>query len=63
MQKLLCPFIIVLSFQLAIGQNSTTKIDMITSNWDIPKEASFERFDNRETLILNGGIDTDKYQT
>ncbi|MEM7484672.1 MAG: family 16 glycoside hydrolase [Bacteroidota bacterium] len=63
MQKLLCPFIIVLSFQLAIGQNSTTKIDMITSNWDIPKEASFERFDNRETLILNGGRATVKNQT
>ncbi|UII75156.1 DUF1080 domain-containing protein [Flagellimonas sp. HMM57] len=63
MQKFLCPLITLLSFQLAIAQNSTTKIDMVASNWDIPKEASFERFDNRESLILNGGRATVKNKT
>ncbi|MBS9461581.1 DUF1080 domain-containing protein [Flagellimonas sp. 389] len=63
MQKFLCPLITLLSFQLAIAQNSITKIDMVASKWDIPKEASFERFDNRETLILNGGRATVKNQT
>jgi hypothetical protein len=48
-------FIALLSFQVSIGQHSTTKIEMININWEVPEDATFERFDNRETLVLNSG--------
>ncbi len=55
MKKLLYPLISLLSFQLSIAQNSETKIDMVASNWNVSQETTFERFDNRETLLLNSG--------
>ena len=54
MLKILYSIIAILSFQMAFGQNATTKINMAASNWEVPENAVFERFDNRETLLLNG---------
>jgi hypothetical protein len=36
------------------GQNSTIKVDMTDANWILPKNAVFETFDQRETLLLRG---------
>ncbi len=55
MKKILYPLTLLLSFQLSIAQISETKIDMVASNWSVSQEATFERFDNRKTLLLNGG--------
>ncbi len=55
MQKLLYLFIASFAFQVSNAQDSATKINMVSTNWDLPKEATFERFDNRETLLLKGG--------
>lgn len=60
MGKVFYLFVTLLSFQLAISQSSLSKIDMIGSNWNIPKNATFEKFDERETLILNSGRATVK---
>lgn len=54
-KKLIYFLIALLSFQVSIAQDSFKKIDMVNSNWILPREATFERFDNRETLLLNGG--------
>lgn len=62
MKKILYLFTALLSYQLSIAQNTTTEIDMIASNWDLPSEAVFERFDNRETLLLKKGRATIKNQ-
>ncbi|PCJ96093.1 MAG: hypothetical protein COA50_07890 [Flavobacteriaceae bacterium] len=45
----------LLSLQLSIAQNTTTNIEMLASNWNVPKDATFEIFDNRETLLLTSG--------
>lgn len=63
MQKIIYLLIVLLSFQVSIAQDSFTKIDMVNANWILPKEATFERFDNRETLLLNGGRATVKNQS
>ncbi len=55
MQKLLYLFIALVSFQISIAQSSLSKVDMIHSNWNIPENAAFEQFDNRETLVLKNG--------
>ncbi|WP_339918379.1 family 16 glycoside hydrolase [Yeosuana marina] len=55
MTKTIYSIIAVLSFQLSIAQSSETKIDMVASKWNVSPEAIFQRFDNRETLLLNGG--------
>ncbi|EAR14020.1 hypothetical protein PI23P_05962 [Polaribacter irgensii 23-P] len=48
-------FITLLSLQLSSAQNNATDIPMNSSNWKIHKGTStFETFDNRETLLLNG---------
>lgn len=47
--------IAVLGVQLSIAQNTTSKIDMISPNWNVTDQSTFERFDDRETLVLNGG--------
>ncbi len=48
-------FVILISLQLSQAQNKTKVIPMNASNWQIPKgTSSFETFDNRETLLLNG---------
>lgn len=60
MQKILYLFIALLSFQLSIAQSSLSTVDMIYTNWKIPENAAFEQFDNRETLVLNGGRATVK---
>lgn len=62
MIKILYSLIALLSFQLSIAQNSETKIEMVASNWNVTKEVTFERFDNRETLLLNSGRVTAKNQ-
>ena len=54
MKQLFCLLTALLSFEVLVAQNSTTEIEMNTSNWDLPQEATFEKFDNRETLLLNG---------
>jgi len=61
-KKILYLFTALLGFQLSIAQNSTTKIDMVASNWNLPQEATFERFDNRQTFLLNSGRATVKNQ-
>ena len=38
----------LLSFQSTIAQNLETKINMVASNWNYSKEATFEKFDNRD---------------
>ena len=60
MKKRIYPLITLLSLQLSIAQNSSVKIDMTNSNWNVPEDATFERFDNRNTLVLNGGRATVK---
>ena len=48
-------FNILFSLQLSHAQNNATDIPMSSSHWEIPKGTStFETFDNRETLLLNG---------
>ncbi|BFP42537.1 hypothetical protein FGF1_33820 [Flavobacteriaceae bacterium GF1] len=60
MTKTLFSIISLFSLQLAFGQNSPSKIDMIPSKWDVPNDALFEKFDNRETLVLKSGRATVK---
>lgn len=62
MRKLLYLFIALFTIQVSIAQDSTIKIDMVTTNWTLPKDGKFESFDNRETLLLNGGRATVKNQ-
>jgi len=62
MKTLLFLLIALLSCQLFNAQHTTTKIEMATSNWNLSKEATFEKFDNRETLLLNSGRITVKDQ-
>jgi hypothetical protein len=48
-------FITLLSLQVSYAQNNATDIPMNAANWEIHKGTStFETFDNRETLLLNG---------
>lgn len=54
MKKLLYLLIVLFVAELSTAQNSAVKIDMNASNWDLPEEAVLERFDNRETLLLDG---------
>ncbi len=54
MKKLLYLLFALLVTELSIAQSSTVKIDMNASNWDLPQEVTLERFDNRETILLNG---------
>ena len=74
MKKILYSIIAILSFQMAFGQNSKVNIDMLESNWIVPEDAVFEKFDNRNTLLLkskratvkglqftNGTIEVDIY--
>lgn len=60
MTKILYSIIAIFSLQIAFGQNSPTKIDMLNANWTVPKDAIFEMFDNRETLLLKRGRATVK---
>lgn len=62
MTKIICSIIVLLSCQLAIAQGPEIKVDMVASNWNVSKETTFEKFDNRETLVLNGGRITVKNQ-
>jgi hypothetical protein len=55
MTKIICSIIALLIFQLATAQGSEIKVDMVASNWNVSEETTFEKFDNRETLVLNGG--------
>ncbi len=55
MKKLHYLFIAFLGFQVSFAQDSATKIPMVGANWNLPPEATFEKFDNRETLLLKGG--------
>ncbi|SFS69678.1 family 16 glycoside hydrolase [Lutibacter maritimus] len=62
MKELLYLLISLLGFQFATAQNISTKIEMIPSQWDVPDSALFEKFDNRETLVLKDGRATVKNQ-
>lgn len=53
--KIASVLISVLGFQYTIAQTTTKKIDMIPSFWTTSERATFERFDNRETIVLEGG--------
>ena len=55
MAKISYSIIALLGLHLAIAQSPQTKIDMVASNWNVSQETTFERFDNRETLLLNSG--------
>lgn len=55
MKKLIYLFIPVFSCQISIAQSASSKVDMIFSNWNFPENAVFERFENRETLVLKNG--------
>ncbi len=47
--------IILLNLQLSYSQNKETVVSMSDSNWEIAKGTStFEIFDSRETILLNG---------
>lgn len=41
-------------FQFAFGQQSTIKVPMKDTHWVLPENASFEKFDNRNTILLKG---------
>ncbi|MCK8524137.1 DUF1080 domain-containing protein [Aquimarina sp. D1M17] len=43
------------AINLIFTQNTVTKIDMISSNWNLPEGASFEKFEGRNTLVLKKG--------
>ncbi len=60
MTKILSSIIAIVSLQIAFGQNPEVKIDMLDSNWVVPKDAIFENFDNRQTLLLRGNRATVK---
>ncbi|SHJ65645.1 family 16 glycoside hydrolase [Pseudozobellia thermophila] len=62
MTNIICAIIALLGFQLAIAQGPEIKVDMVASNWNVSEETRFEKFDNRETLVLNGGRITVKDQ-
>ncbi|AXT58162.1 DUF1080 domain-containing protein [Aquimarina sp. AD1] len=62
MVKFSSSFILSLCFLVSFSQSSKTKIEMIASNWNTTKEATFEKFDNRETLVLKKGRITVKNQ-
>jgi len=62
MKTLLYLLVVLLTCQLSNAQSTPTKVEMVASNWDLPEKATFERFDNRETLLLNGGRATVKNQ-
>jgi hypothetical protein len=57
MKNLFCFNLLIslISLQISQAQNKTTVVPMNLSNWEIHKgTSSFETFDNRETLLLNG---------
>ncbi|MEM9680008.1 MAG: family 16 glycoside hydrolase, partial [Bacteroidota bacterium] len=54
MAKILYFLIALFSCQMVFGQHPSVEIDMLDSNWIIPKDAVFEDFDNRKTLVLKG---------
>jgi hypothetical protein len=54
MTKILFSIIAILSMQMAFGQNSVVKVDMLDTKWIVPDGALFEKFDNRHTLLLKG---------
>ncbi len=60
MKQIVYLFIWLFSIQILVAQNSPTKIEMIPSNWNIPNDAIFEKFENRKTLVLKNGRATVK---
>ena len=62
MKTLLLFVLALLGVQLSIAQSSSLEVDMVSSNWNINDQTTFEHFDNRETLVLNGGRITVKDQ-
>ncbi|WP_437369945.1 family 16 glycoside hydrolase [Maribacter litoralis] len=55
MTRFILSIFTLLTFQSTIAQNLETKIKMVASSWNYSKEATFEKFDNRETVLLNNG--------
>lgn len=62
MKAILILVIAALGIQLTNAQDSTSKVDMVSSNWNINDKTTFEEFDDRKTLVLNGGRITVKDQ-
>ncbi|MBO6659405.1 MAG: DUF1080 domain-containing protein [Roseivirga sp.] len=52
----------ILTVQLAHAQSKSISIPMNSTHWNIPADAQFEQFDNRETLVLTTGRATVKGQ-
>ena len=55
MRKILTVLVTFCSFNLIVSQENTETIAMNPTNWITPKDAKFEIFDNRETLVLTNG--------
>ncbi|GMN08378.1 hypothetical protein MTsPCn9_09970 [Croceitalea sp. MTPC9] len=60
MKQLLYLVICLFGIQILVAQNTQTQIEMIPSNWNVPNDALFEKFDNRKTLVLKNGRATVK---
>lgn len=60
MKQLIYLLICLFGIQILVAQNAQTQIEMIPSNWNIPNDALFEKFDNRKTLVLKNGRATVK---
>lgn len=55
MKRLFYLLMIYLNVQLVAAQVATQSIEMSNEHWIVPEGAEFERFDNRETLVLTSG--------
>ena len=55
MQRIIFSLFVLVCFQQAIAQKATQQVDMLSANWSASEKATFETFDNRETLVLSGG--------
>jgi hypothetical protein len=55
MKTFIYSILALLLVQVSLAQNFPIHVDMNSTNWEINDKTSFERFDNRETLVLKGG--------
>lgn len=55
MKKYFYASVAFLSFQISIAQQTEIKVEMLAANWDVPKDAIFETFENKKTLLLKNG--------
>jgi hypothetical protein len=55
MRVLFYLILVLFNAQFLRAQKELSSVDMIASNWDVPSDAVFEDFDNRQTLHLKKG--------